>query len=218
MAREEKKERITRQREEQILDAALEVFSEKGFGAATIPDIAGKAGLAVGSIYNYFPNKRELFVAVIKNFILNAPMMNLIDEMPNGNLPETFIKILYNRLSLLEAEDISHIPFLMSEVQRDPELKELWYREMLEPFITKMENVYRKLSYSGDQDNISTVMTVRMVGGFILGFLMFKIMEGEHSPVNTLPREKVAEYMRGFLLHGIGINATAQQPGGHVNE
>lgn len=203
MAREERKERITRQREEQILKAALKVFSEKGFGAATIPDIAGKAGLAVGSIYNYFPNKRELFVAVIRHFILNMPLMNLIDDLPNGDFSTVFSRILQNRLNLLESTDISHIPFLMSEIQRDTGLNDLWYRELLQPFFGKLENVYRVLGTSGEYRDIDPAITVRVIGGTILGFLMLKIMEGENSPLNSMPREKILAAMADFLLYGV---------------
>jgi len=203
LAREERKERLTRLREEQILKAALEVFSEKGFGAATIPDIAGNAGLAVGSIYNYFPNKRELFVAVIRHFILNMPLMNLIDDLPNGDFPTVFSRILQNRLNLLDSDEISHIPFLMSEVQRDPGLKELWYTELLQPFLSKLENVYDFLGKSGEYRDINPAITVRIIGGTILGFLMLKIMEGENSPLNTMPREKVIAAMADFLLFGV---------------
>ena len=66
--REERKEVITRQRRQQILDAALDIFSRKGFTQATTAEIARTAGIAEGTIYKYFQNKRELMVAVIKTF------------------------------------------------------------------------------------------------------------------------------------------------------
>jgi AcrR family transcriptional regulator len=203
MAREERKERITRQREEQILNAALDVFSKKGFGAATIPEIAGEAGLSVGSIYNYFANKRELFVAVIKYFILNAPLMSLIDELHHGDIPGTLRRILENRLLLMENEQVSRIPFLMAEIQRDPELKEIWHRDFLQPFLSKLEGTYRELADTGEYNTVFPVLTVRMVGGLILGFLILRIMEGEKSPVNKLTLDEVTNALEGFVLYGL---------------
>lgn len=44
-----------------IIMAAFKVFGQKGFGSTTIKDIANEAGVAAGSIYNYFPDKEELF-------------------------------------------------------------------------------------------------------------------------------------------------------------
>jgi TetR/AcrR family transcriptional regulator of autoinduction and epiphytic fitness len=203
MAREARKERITRKREKQILDAALSVFSEKGYGIATVPDIAAKAGLAVGSIYNYYPSKRELFIAVIKHFIINASLLDLIDELPKGDLATTFTQIIHNRLNLIENTDISRIPFLMAEIQRDPGLKELWIKEFLQPFFIKMQKIYENLIESGQSTNDRPEITVRIIGGVILGFLMLRMMEGETSPLSEVPRGEVTESLAKFLLYGL---------------
>ncbi len=47
-------------RQEQLLDAALRVFSRRGFDAASVSDIADEAGVAKGSIYLYFDSKESL--------------------------------------------------------------------------------------------------------------------------------------------------------------
>jgi AcrR family transcriptional regulator len=57
------------ERKKQILDAATRVFAEKGFAGATISDIAEKAGIAEGSIYNYFKNKNDLLVSLPRQMI-----------------------------------------------------------------------------------------------------------------------------------------------------
>jgi len=51
-------------RRESIIQAAIEIFSKKGFQAATISEIAQKAGVAEGSIYQYFKNKEDLFFSI----------------------------------------------------------------------------------------------------------------------------------------------------------
>lgn len=48
----------------QLLDAAEEVFGQRGFAMATLKEIAELAGFAVGSVYLFFPSKEELFRAV----------------------------------------------------------------------------------------------------------------------------------------------------------
>ncbi|MBN2075116.1 MAG: TetR/AcrR family transcriptional regulator [Dehalococcoidales bacterium] len=218
MAREAKKERITKKRESQILEAALSVFSEKGYGVATIPDIAEKAGLAVGSIYNYYPSKRELFLAVIKNFILNAPLLNLIDELPNGDIASTFSKIMHNRLSLIENTDISKMSFLMAEIQRDPELKSLWSEEFLQPFFKKMETIYENLTKTGKYTISKPEITVRIIGGMILGFLMLRMMEGENSPLTTTTSEDITDNLVKFLLFGLSGKQSGDNDGRTENE
>jgi TetR/AcrR family transcriptional repressor of mexJK operon len=52
-------------RERRILDAALTVFSQKGFVAASMDDIAAEAGLTKPTLYQYFPSKDELFTAMM---------------------------------------------------------------------------------------------------------------------------------------------------------
>jgi len=43
-----------------IMEAALEIFAKKNFRDVTIPEIAERAGVAVGTVYEYFNNKEEL--------------------------------------------------------------------------------------------------------------------------------------------------------------
>lgn len=51
-------------RREEILDAARRVFAERGFRGTTIADIAEGAGIALGTIYLYFPSKEDVFAAL----------------------------------------------------------------------------------------------------------------------------------------------------------
>jgi AcrR family transcriptional regulator len=48
-----------------LLDAALELFAEQGFGATSIPDISRRAGLTKGAFYSNFANKDALFLALL---------------------------------------------------------------------------------------------------------------------------------------------------------
>src|ERR1700733_14004696 len=48
-----------------LLDAAMELFAEQGFGATSIPDICARAGLTKGAFYSNFANKDALFLALL---------------------------------------------------------------------------------------------------------------------------------------------------------
>ena len=201
--RKERTEEITRMRREQIIEAAFEVFSAKGFAGGTTAEIARTAGVAEGTIYNYFTSKRELFIAIIRHFIITAPLLELIDQLPEGNVAETFNNILQNRLSLIESERILRLPALMAEIIRDPELRALWAKEFLQPFLSKMEGVYETLSASGRIRHLEPAILVRSIGGMILGFLILKMMEGDTSPVNRIPREKMISDMMILITRGL---------------
>jgi len=49
-----------------ILEAAQEIFTEMGYGAASIRDVVRRSGLAAGTFYNYFPDKQSVFQAVLE--------------------------------------------------------------------------------------------------------------------------------------------------------
>lgn len=55
-------------RSEEILAAARSVFAARGFGGTTIADIAEEAGIALGTIYNYFASKDDVFAALNAQF------------------------------------------------------------------------------------------------------------------------------------------------------
>jgi TetR/AcrR family transcriptional regulator len=61
---------------DQILDSAVKVFSEKGYGAASIREIAGRAGVNHAMIKYYFGNKEELWRAAV-NFLLERQLREL---------------------------------------------------------------------------------------------------------------------------------------------
>src|ERR1700729_1105696 len=54
----------TAQTQRALLDAARQVFTERGFSDASIADVVERAGSSVGSLYHHFGGKRELFVAL----------------------------------------------------------------------------------------------------------------------------------------------------------
>ncbi len=201
--RELRKQRITKRRREQLTAAAGEVFARRGYAAATIPEIAAAAGVAVGTIYNYYPGKRELFIAVIKDLIITVPLLDLIGKMPEADIAVTFRSIMQNRFSLVEDEVAARLPSLMGEIIRDPELKALWGEQFLQPFFTKMEGIYRAMMASGQFRRMEPAIATRAIGGLILGFLILRIMEGEASPVNRLSREEVIDTMADFVGYGL---------------
>ncbi|HJT57159.1 MAG TPA: helix-turn-helix domain-containing protein, partial [Ktedonobacteraceae bacterium] len=57
--------KVVEDRREQIIDAAMHVFAEKGFVRATNKDIAREAGITPGLIYHYFDSKEALLKAIV---------------------------------------------------------------------------------------------------------------------------------------------------------
>jgi AcrR family transcriptional regulator len=72
---------VKKSSKEKILEAALEVFSEKGFHLATVDEIADRAGVGKGTLYRYFANKETLFNELVRLRLeeLEASAMAVLD-------------------------------------------------------------------------------------------------------------------------------------------
>ncbi|BDP44648.1 TetR family transcriptional regulator (plasmid) [Deinococcus aetherius] len=73
----------SRRRVAKILDAALHVFAERGYGATTTTAIAEQAGVSVGSLYQFFPNKEAVLYALSERF--DASFFTWLDEALAGS-------------------------------------------------------------------------------------------------------------------------------------
>src|SRR2546421_3407222 len=85
--------KVVEDRREQIIDAAMSVFSQKGFTRATNKDIAREAGITPGLIYHYFENKEALLKAIIET---RSPLQ-LVSFLPPEVLmlpPEVFLRFM----------------------------------------------------------------------------------------------------------------------------
>lgn len=73
-----------------LLEAAAQVFAEKGYESTSTADIAERAGVAIGSLYQYFPNKSALLEALAEGYLqesrsLFASPPKALPPEPNGN-------------------------------------------------------------------------------------------------------------------------------------
>ena len=71
-------QRRKQDRPQEITDAALAAFAEKGYAATRVDDVAKRAGVSKGLLYLYFKTKEELFKAVIRSFVV--PRIDALTE------------------------------------------------------------------------------------------------------------------------------------------
>jgi len=116
------------ERRAQILDAAFEEFSEKGFKGATIKGIARVAGLqSPALIYWYFPDKEALFREVLGSRI---PVVRAVAE-PGGLMeqpPEEVLPRIGRAYFAFERMDKRVLKLVIGEVIRRPEIAETFVR------------------------------------------------------------------------------------------
>lgn len=74
-----------RDKERQILDAAVRVFARKGFHGSRVSDIAQEAGVAYGLVYHYFTNKEEILASIFqRNWRVVVKMMESVEHQHHG--------------------------------------------------------------------------------------------------------------------------------------
>jgi AcrR family transcriptional regulator len=200
-SREDRKKRITKQREVQILDAALLVFSRRGFDRATVPDIAREAGVAVGTIYNYYQNKRDLLVAITNKYVIE-PFTKIAKNPPEKDDIAYMAAIMENRLNL-GLEGVEKFLPLLSEIQRDPELRRSYAEQALWPVMSMMEKYVASRVEEGAFRDINPAIVTRAVGGMVIGFMLLYSIEGEGSPMHGVDHKKLAKELAGLVLKGL---------------
>jgi len=86
-----KREVTKAQNRRAILDAAQEIFTEMGYGAASIRDVVRRSGLAAGTFYNYFPDKESVFRAVLDEHTTEL-RRRLRDARAHARDPEAIVR------------------------------------------------------------------------------------------------------------------------------
>jgi AcrR family transcriptional regulator len=119
----------------QILEAALEEFSARGFAGARMAEVARRAGIAKGLIYHYFPSKTALFEAVVRDCTradFEAAERQLSQHTgPFSELLAGMLELGY-RAVCQDARDRVMFRLIIAEAANVPELARFYRAEMLE--------------------------------------------------------------------------------------
>lgn len=120
-----KRQRRPEDRPDEILDAALAVFTEQGFAAARVDDIAKRAGLSKGAVYLYFPSKEAMLNALVEQSagLVAQSAERMVAAAAPGDPEQAFRAVLKMVLTVISDPDVSAAPRLvLSEAPRFPEL------------------------------------------------------------------------------------------------
>jgi AcrR family transcriptional regulator len=81
----------------QVLNAALELFSHRGYRATSMRDIAAKAGVSTGNVYHHFKDKETIFLALLDQYwrAIEDPDFPTNRALRTGSFPENLEEIGY---------------------------------------------------------------------------------------------------------------------------
>ena len=127
----------------EILFAALQVFSSKGFAAARLDEVAKKAGVSKGTLYLYFESKQALFKAVVTEFVL--PQIQQAEEHAEsyqGPIRDLMMNLLQHWQTHVLQTELAGIPkMIIAEASNFPELAEFYVENVVNrvlAFISKL--------------------------------------------------------------------------------
>jgi len=120
-----------------ILAAALEEFSQSGFAATRLEDVAKRADVAKGTIYLYFRDKESLFQELLRAEI--SPVIGMLEALLGGvkQPANTSLRELALRVADLFVEQViatrrkDIVRLILTEGPRFPKLAEFYYREII---------------------------------------------------------------------------------------
>lgn len=121
---------------EAILHAAMEEFSEHGFGNTNLATIADRASMAKGTLYLYFESKEALFAAVVRHIVAEPVAF---EAQTGADAFETFRLLLTGMVEQLQSSGRSRIATVaLTEGNQFPHLMDIYIEAVLDPILARI--------------------------------------------------------------------------------
>jgi AcrR family transcriptional regulator len=192
------------QREAEILNAAREVFLEKGFERASVSEIAARVGVVEGNVFRYFPTKRDLL-----NEVLAALYKPLIADVAAGFARIAGVRARLRFIVWRHIRVYTEMPGLarlvLHEVRTAPDYPTSVLHELQLRYTDFLRQALEQAVADGE---VPADVDYEMVRSMLYGGLehmMWPVLFG-HSKVDV---ERIAERFTEAILHGIQRRATS---------
>jgi AcrR family transcriptional regulator len=195
--REPKTELNTR---DKILQAAQKLFARNGYDGTTTKELAEKAGIAEGTLFRHFTNKKAILVEVATQGWIEL-LTDLLTELSEMASYEAISHLMYKRmLRLGDNYDMMRVCFM--EVQFHPDLRDRIQAEV----VSKMTDVAEAFFQTAMDRGVYRRMNPRVIAQVFLG--MFVVAGFSHETIaqpNASPMEmkEMAEGLADIFLNGV---------------
>lgn len=183
-----------------ILQAARKLFANKGYDGTTTRDLANAAGVAEGTLFRYFPNKKAILVEIATQGWVEI-LTDLLTELSEMGSYKAVAQVMKHRmLHMRENIELMRVCFL--EAQFHPDLRERIQSEV----IAKMTDVAEAFFQTAMEKGIYRQMNPRLVAQVFLGmfaiagFSQQTLLEKEASLQAQL---EMAETLADIFLNGV---------------
>ena len=197
----------------ELLDAALDLFVERGFAATRSEDVAARAGVSKGTLYLYYPSKEELLKAVIRHNVVNqiAEGSEIVRQF-EGNSAELLAMVLllwWERIGETRASGI--IKLMTSEVRNFPEVAQFYVDEVVTPSNQMLAQVIQRGVDRGEFRAVNVPEVVHALVGPLIFLVLNKHSLGACSISFLLQPRLVITALIDMVLNGL-VPRTAAMP------
>lgn len=188
----------------EILHAAMALWSERGFAATRLEDVASAAGVAKGTIYLYFRSKEALFEAALRDRLVS--MMEATGEglaLFEGST-EAFLKRFFRavRERLFDEGAIVLLRVLLGEGHRFPSLVTLYREVALTRMLQTTREILERGVARGELRSAAATLDPRLLmAPIVFGALTSNLLEDLLPPVD----DNFIDAHVDALLHGLSL-------------
>lgn len=198
-------------RPSEILAAALHLFAGRGYAATRLDDVAAAVGVSKGTLYLYFPNKEQLFQAVVREHLL--PNLDgaaaTIAAFP-GSTAE-LMRLLGQRFGAILQSEASVIPKLViAEAQNFPSIATWYVATIVQPALKLLQGVLQRGVDRGEFRPLDPRTTLPSLIGPFLMMALWKHSLAPHEPALFDPPAVLANHIE------LVLRAIAAEPEGSV--
>ena len=178
-----------KEKKDLILEASLEIFSEKGYNLATTLEISKKAGVSEMTLFRHFQTKNNLFLESIKRSI-GASIVDDLSIDINKDIRD-FIRLLMHEKMMMISKNINLIKMLIRETLAHTLPQELGFTKMI--YGQVIQKISRYVSYH--QSNVDSISFAEIVVGLLL---RYAIME-EKPMYHLIEEDEQNKYLSNYL-------------------
>ncbi len=197
---------LREERRQAILKAAMKVFARKGYAAATIRAIAREAGIAQGTIYLYFPSKRDLLLALYRSMILES--LEQILARPETGDTEGFLRSLVVDRIRRFRRNPQAVRFALTELPLHAELRGKVYQEIGLEQLQRLRAFLADRIAAGELRPLRPEIAARALQGMYVIFTLAETVFGDRAVARLTPEEIADEVVRLFLDGARGAPST----------
>lgn len=191
-------------RPDEVLDAALDLFTKRGFNRTTVEQVARRAGLSKGTVYLYFPSKKALLAGLVRRAVVPVADVALDVVANHRGDPRPVIRQLVGLLAgKMSDPKVFAVPKLViREAVGAPEIAQMYREEVLDRAIPALAGLIAQGVEGGHIRKVDPELTIRS----ILGPLMMHLVLAEVfsiKPGDGLALDRLVDNHLSILFAGL---------------